>query len=219
MCPSCSAVIWARDNIPVVSWLLLRGRCRRCGARISPVYPLTELATGALFLGASLAFDDVWVAILMSAFLAVLLAVSLIDLRHQVIPNRIVYPSAVVAMVMVMTLDLMGHGLDWVHGLIGLGAFGGGLLIVALISPKGMGFGDVKLAGLIGLVLGSVALSRVAVAAGAAILLGGVGAIVLLAMGSGRKTRVPFGPYLAAGAAIAAFAGEQIASAYLRLMT
>ena len=219
MCPSCGAVIGARDNIPVVSWLLLRGRCRRCGARISPVYPLTELATGALFLGASIAFDDVWVAMLMSAFLAVLLAVSLIDLRHQVIPNRLVYPSAVVALMAVVTLDLTGHGLDWVHGLIGLGAFGGGLLIVALISPKGMGFGDVKLAGLIGLVLGSVALSRVAVAAGAAILLGGVGAIVLLATGSGRKTRVPFGPYLAAGATIAVFAGEQIAGAYLRLMT
>src|SRR5438874_5598411 len=79
MCPSCGTVIAARDNLPVVSWLILRGRCRSCGARISPTYPLTELATGALFLGASAAFRDVWVAALMAAFLAVLLAVSLID--------------------------------------------------------------------------------------------------------------------------------------------
>jgi leader peptidase (prepilin peptidase)/N-methyltransferase len=219
MCPSCGAVIGARDNVPVLSWLLLRGKCRRCGNRISAIYPLTELATAVLFAGASLSFDDVWVAALMAAFLAVLLAVSFIDLQHRIIPNRIVYPSAIAALVAVVALDLTGHGLDWVHGLIGLAAYGGGLLVIALISPRGMGMGDVKLGGFIGLVLGSVALSRVAVAAGAGILLGGVGAIVLLAMGKGRKTAVPFGPYLAAGAAISVFFGAQIADAYLNLMT
>jgi leader peptidase (prepilin peptidase)/N-methyltransferase len=219
MCPSCGAVIGARDNVPVFSWLVLRGKCRRCGNRISVIYPLTELATAGLFAGASLAFDDVWVAVLMAAFLAVLLAVSFIDVRHRIVPNRIVYPSTVVALAAVVALDLAGRGLDWVHGLIGLGAFGGCLLIIALISPRGMGMGDVKLAGLIGLVLGSVALSRVGVAAGAGILLGGVAAIVALAMGRGRKSALPFGPSLAAGAAISCFAGAQIARAYLDLMT
>jgi leader peptidase (prepilin peptidase)/N-methyltransferase len=219
MCPSCGNVIAARDNVPVLSWLVLRGRCRTCGTRISPVYPLTELATGGLFLGASVAFRDVWVATLVAEFLAVLLAVSLIDIRHRIVPNRIVYPSVVVALLAIGVLDLAGRGLGIVHGLIGLALFGGVLFVVALVSPKGMGMGDVKLAALIGLVAGSVSLSRVGVAAGAAILLGGVGAIVALAVGMDRKSALPFGPYLAAGAAIALFAGSQIAHAYLRLMT
>jgi leader peptidase (prepilin peptidase)/N-methyltransferase len=218
-CPSCGATIGARDNVPVLSWLLLRGRCRSCGNRIAVIYPLTELATSCLFAGASLAFDDVWVAGLMSAFLAMLLAVSFIDLRHRVIPNRIVYPSFVVALLAVLALDLAGRGVDVVDGLIGLAAFGGGLLVIALISPRGMGMGDVKVAGVIGLVLGSVGLSRVGVAAGLAILFGGVGAIVALALGRGRKSAIPFGPYLAAGAAVSVFAGHQIADAYIRLMT
>jgi leader peptidase (prepilin peptidase)/N-methyltransferase len=218
-CPSCGAMIGARDNVPVFSWLVLRGRCRRCGARISPIYPATELATAVLFAGASLAYDDVWVAALMAAFLAVLLAVSFIDVAHKVIPNRIVYPSIVVALVAIVLLDVTGRGLDWVDGVIGFAAFGGGLLVIALISPRGMGMGDVKLAALIGLVTGSVALSHVAVAAGAAILLGGLGAIVLLAMGRGRKAKVPFGPYLAAGAAVATFWGAEIANWYTHLMT
>jgi leader peptidase (prepilin peptidase)/N-methyltransferase len=219
MCPFCGAVIRARDNVPVVSWILLRGRCRSCGARIPAIYPLTELATAALFVGASLEFDSVWVAAFMSAFLAVLLAISAIDLKHLVIPNRIVYPSVVVALVAVVVLDLTGQGLDWVDGLIGLAAYGGGLLVIALIAPRGMGMGDVKLAALIGLVLGAVALSHVAVAAGAAILLAGLAAILLLMLGRGRKAKVPFGPYLAVGAAIAVFWGAEIADAYLRLMT
>ena len=219
MCPSCGAVIGARDNVPLFSWLALRGKCRKCGARISAIYPLTEVATAVLFAGASLAYDNVWVAAFMSLFLAVLLSVSFIDIRHRIIPNRIMYPSIVAAAVAVVALDLTGQGLDWVDGAIGLAAFGGGLLVIALISPKGMGMGDVKLAAFIGLVLGSIGLSRVGVAAGVAILLGGVGAIVALAMGRGRKSALPFGPYLAAGAAISAFWGAQIADAYLRLVT
>jgi leader peptidase (prepilin peptidase)/N-methyltransferase len=165
--------------------------------------------------GASLAFRDVWVAALMAAFLAVLLAVSAIDLRNRIIPNRIVYPSVLVAAAAVLAIDLAGGPLDILHALIGLAAFGGGLLVIALISPRGMGMGDVKLAGLIGLVVGSLALSRVAVAAGAAILIGGVAAIVALALGRGRKSALPFGPSLALGAAVAVFAGAQIAHAYL----
>ncbi|HEY7282799.1 MAG TPA: prepilin peptidase [Actinomycetota bacterium] len=219
MCPGCGKVIAARDNIPVVSWILLHGRCRNCGARISPMYPLTELLTAGLFLGASLSFDDVWVAVTMALFLAVQVAVSIIDLQRRIIPNRIVYPSVVVFGVAMLVLDLTDRGPNVVHGLIGLAAYGGALLVVALIAPRGMGLGDVKLAGLIGLVLGSIALSRVAVAAGAGILLGGLAGVVALIMGRSRKTALPFGPFLAAGAAIAVFFGPQIANAYLNLMT
>ncbi len=218
-CPACHAVIHARDNVPVVSWLVLRGRCRSCGARIAAIYPLTELATAGLFAAASLTIDDLWVAILMAAFLAVLLAVSAIDVAHRIIPNRIVYPAVLAAAIATTAIDVAGGPLDAVHGLIGLIAFGGGLLVISILSPKGMGMGDVKLAALIGVVLGSVALSRVVVAAFAAVFLGGVGAIVALAMGRGRKSAIPFGPYLAAGGALAVFAGRQIADTYLRLMT
>jgi len=217
-CPSCGVAIRARDNVPVVSWILLRGRCRNCGTRISPSYPLTELATGGLFLGASLSFRDVWVAVVMAAFLAVLLALAVIDLRNRIIPNRIVYPSVLAGAAAVLAIDLAGGPLDVVHGLIGLAAFGGTFLVIALISPRGMGMGDVKLAGLIGLMVGSIALQRVAVAAGAAILIGGVVAIAALALGRGRKSAIPFGPSLAAGAAVALFAGAQIAHAYLNTL-
>ena len=219
MCPSCGNVIRARDNVPVLSWLILRGRCRHCGARISPVYPLTELATGALFMGASLAFDDLAVAIMMSAFLAVLLAVSEIDVRDRIIPNHIVYPSVVVAAAAILAIDVANGALSISDGLIGLAAYGGGLLVIALIAPRGMGMGDVKLAGLIGLVAGSVGLSRVAVAAGVGILLGGVAAVIALLMGRSRKTALPFGPFLAAGGAVAVLVGAQIAHAYTNLLT
>jgi leader peptidase (prepilin peptidase)/N-methyltransferase len=219
MCPVCGTVIRARDNIPVVSWLLLRGRCRGCHARISPVYPLTELATGMLFVGASVVYDNLGVAMLMAAFFAVLVAVSEIDLRERIIPNRIVYAAAPAAAVAILAIDLAGGGLNLSRALLGTAIFGGGLLVIALIAPRGMGMGDVKLAALIGLVVGSVALSRVAVAAGVAILLGGVAAVIALLLGRGRKTALPFGPFLAAGAAVAVLAGAQIARAYLSLLT
>jgi leader peptidase (prepilin peptidase)/N-methyltransferase len=203
----------------VVSWLLLRGRCHTCGARISPVYPLTELATGALFVGVALWFVDPWQAALLAPFLGLLVAISVIDVRHKKIPNRLVYPSLVVAALFIVVADLAGGGLDAVSAAAGFLVYGLVLLVIALIAPKGMGMGDVKLAALIGLVLGCLGLAFVAVAAGVAVLLGGMGAIVALVGGASRKTGIPFGPFLAAGAAVAAFAGEPIADAYLRFVT
>ncbi|HMC69094.1 MAG TPA: prepilin peptidase, partial [Mycobacteriales bacterium] len=146
-CMECGTEIAWYDNIPVVSWLLLRGRCRGCGIRISPIYPLTELATAGLFASASLAFEGVWVAVVVAAFLAVLVAVTEIDVRDRIIPNRIVYPAVVVGMATVVVADRAGEGLSAIHGVIGMAAFGGGFLLIALVSPKGMGMGDVKLAG------------------------------------------------------------------------
>lgn len=217
-CPSCGTQLRNADNIPVVSWVLLRGRCRSCGARISPVYPLTELATGGLFAAAALAFDRVWVAVMMAPFLGLMVALSSIDIRLRIIPNRVVYPSVAVFAASILVADLAGAGLDVARAALGTLAYGGGLLVVALVSPKGMGMGDVKLAGLIGLVLGSLGLRFVAVGAGVGILLGGVGAIVALFAGASRKQALPFGPFLAAGAVVAALFGEQLASAYLRIV-
>ena len=218
-CPRCGAMIRPRDNIPVVSWILLRGRCRDCGARISPMYPFLELLTAGLFVGAAFHFHPALIAVMMALFLALMVAVAAIDARHRVIPNRIVYPAFLIFGAFVIAGALAGIGLSAANAGIGLALYGGGLLLVALIVPKGMGMGDVKLAGLIGLVLGSLGLSYVAVAAGAAVLAGGLGSVaVLVATGKARGQTIPFGPYLALGAVVAAFAAPQIAHAYMHLL-
>jgi leader peptidase (prepilin peptidase)/N-methyltransferase len=218
-CPRCGAEIRAVDNVPVVSWLLLRGRCRRCGARVSVEYPLTEAATALLFAAASATHRDAFVAALVALFLAAMLAVALIDARWRIVPNRIVYPSLALGMAALVAGQLAGAPVDALRGLIGLASYAGPLLAVALIVPRGMGMGDVKLAALIGLVLGALGLSYVAVAAGVGIVLGGVGALAALAvMGYGRREHIPFGPFLAGGAAVAALAGPAIAGAYLSLL-
>jgi leader peptidase (prepilin peptidase)/N-methyltransferase len=215
-CPSCGTPITARDNVPVVSWLLLRGRCRSCGLRIPIRYPVMEIVTAALFAAAAIRYEDVWLLIAVSVFLGILLALSLIDLEHKILPNRIVYPSLIGFPAFLVVARLAGAPVDLVHAAIGFFAYGGFLLVVAFISPAGMGMGDVKLAALIGLVVGAIDLPSVAVAGGLAIILGGIGAVVALAMGKGRKAAVPFGPFLAAGAVLALFWGSAIADAYVR---
>jgi leader peptidase (prepilin peptidase)/N-methyltransferase len=218
-CPSCGTPLRNVDNVPIVSWVLLRGRCRSCGARIPAVYPLTELATGGLFVAVALTWEDVWVAAVLAPFLGLLVAISVIDLRTRKIPNRLVLPAVVVAAVWAVVADLAGSDLDAARAALGLLAYGVGLLIVALISPRGMGMGDVKLAGLIGLVLGGLGLRYVGVAAACGIGIGGVAAMIALLAGAGRKTPIPFGPFLAAGAVVAVFAGEAIAGAYLDILS
>lgn len=218
-CPSCGTQIRNVDNIPVVSWLLLRGRCHSCGAGISAVYPLVELATGALFVAAALEFQRIWLAALMAPFLGLMFALAIIDLRHRIIPNRIVYPSLIAVPLYLGLAALADGGVDLWDALIGFLAYGGGLLIVALISPRGMGMGDVKLGALIGMTLGALGLRYVGVAAGATIVLGGVAAVAALAAGAGRKRALPFGPFLAGGAIIAGFFGPDLSSAYLRIFS
>ncbi|MGH2636098.1 MAG: prepilin peptidase [Actinomycetota bacterium] len=217
-CPSCGTPIRNADNIPVVSWLVLRGRCRSCGVRISPVYPLTELVCLGLFVAAALTFEDPWIAALMAPFLGLLAALTVIDVRHRIVPNRLVYPAFLIVAAYLPVARLAGAPMDLLDALIGCLAYGGGLLLVALVAPKGMGMGDVKLAGLVGLTVGALGLSYVAVAAGVGILIGGVAAIAALAGGASRKSGLPYGPSIALGAAAAVFAGEQIADAYLRLL-
>jgi leader peptidase (prepilin peptidase)/N-methyltransferase len=214
-CPHCGATIGARDNVPVLSYVVLRGRCRSCGARISLRYPLIELATAALFAGASLKFHSPYTAAVMALLCMVLEAVAVIDIEHQIVPNRILYPSLIVFAALVAVGAAVGDDMGLVRAGLGFLAFGGGLLVVAIISPGGMGMGDVKLAALIGLVLGALGLRYVAVAAAVAILTGGVGAIALMIFaGASRKAKVPFGPYLAAGAVAAAFLAPTISSWY-----
>jgi leader peptidase (prepilin peptidase)/N-methyltransferase len=213
-CPSCGTQIGARDNIPVLSWLLLGGRCRRCGARISVAYPLLELATASLVVLAAIRYPNAWRAVLIGGLLAMMPGVTVIDLRHRIIPNRLMYPSLVLFPALILLSWSIGGAADPVRAGIGLLLYGGSLFIVAIVS-RGMGMGDVKLAALIGLVLGSLGLRFVGVAAGAAIAFGGLGGLVALGMGKGRKSAIPFGPYLAAGAVVAGLWGEPIASWYI----
>ena len=215
-CPKCGSEIRNRDNIPVLGWLLLRGRCRSCGERISISYPLTELLTAALVVATALVWrDEVWLLVILGALVALMPAISIIDIRTKKIPNRITYPAFVVFAIAVVVARLFDGGTDPVRGLVGMALYGGGLFLLAIVS-RGMGMGDAKLGFVIGLVLGSVGLRFVGVAAGAAIVFGGVGGLVALALGRSRKSTIPFGPYMAAGTVVAVLWGQQIADWYLR---
>ena len=160
-------------------------------------------------------YESIWVACAVSALLALMPVISVIDLEHRIIPNRVVYPALVAFPVYLVIASVLGAPVDLVRMVIGFAAYGGILFVVALVS-RGMGMGDVKVAALIGLVLGSLSLGQVGVAAGAAIVLGALGAVVALARGAGRKGAIPFGPFLAAGAVVAALWGVQIADWYQR---
>jgi leader peptidase (prepilin peptidase)/N-methyltransferase len=216
-CPGCGTEIRPADNIPVLSYLWLRGRCRSCGERISPEYPVVELLTALLFVGAALVMPSAWEAGFVAPFLAVLVACSFIDLHERIIPNRIVYPSWAFFAVAALVLDLTGRPISFVDGVIGFAAYGGALFVLAA-TTGGMGLGDVKLAGLIGLVLGAMDLRLVAVAALLGFFAGGVGGLVAIAMGRERKSKIPFGPYMSLGAALAIFVGAGIADWYSGLL-
>jgi leader peptidase (prepilin peptidase) / N-methyltransferase len=217
-CPSCGTQIRARDNIPVLSYVFLRGRCRRCGARISPVYPLVELATGALFALAAVVHESLVRLFLVAPFLAVMVAVAVIDAQRRIIPNRIIYPALLVYAPAIVLADLLTDDVQALGGAVGLVAYAGPLFLIALVIPQGMGMGDVKLAALIGLVLGSLGPSYVLVAAGLGVIGGGVGALLaVMILGYGRRQNIPFGPFMAAGAALAALVAPEVADLYLSL--
>lgn len=217
-CPGCGAEISNGDNIPVISWVALRGRCRSCGAKISVRYPLLELSTATLVVAAAAAFELPWVAVMMAAFLSLMPAIAWIDIEHRIIPNRITYPAFIAFVVYVVVAWLFDGGTDPARALIGALLYAGVLFVVAIVS-RGMGMGDVKLALVIGIVLGALGLRFVGVAAAGAVLFGGLGGIVALASGRNRKAMIPFGPYMAAGAVVAAFWGERIADWYLSSFT
>jgi leader peptidase (prepilin peptidase)/N-methyltransferase len=217
-CPACGTQIRNRDNLPVIGWLLLRGRCRDCGARISVRYPVLELLTSVLIAGAFARYPNPWIAGVIAALLALMPAIGAIDIERRIIPNRLTYPALVAFPVALVLGRVLGVPVDLPRMAIGLAAYGGALFVVALASG-GMGMGDVKLAALIGLVFGALGLRYVGVAAAAAIALGGIGGVVALLAGRSRKSAIPFGPYLAAGAVVAAFWTEPLAAWYLRTLT
>jgi leader peptidase (prepilin peptidase)/N-methyltransferase len=217
-CPTCGTPIQGRDNVPVLSYLLLRGRCRACQTHISAEYPIVEAITGALFGLTALAFPHrLVVAAMIAPFLGVMLAAALIDLRHRIIPNALTYASFLVLLPVVGVVAFSTDGVSLARAGLGLLAYGGGLMVIALVAPGGMGMGDAKLAALIGLVLGALGWRYVAVAAMVAVIAGGVGAIGALIAGRGRKDTIPFGPFLAAGAIVAALLAPQIAHWYTNL--
>ncbi|HEV8683524.1 MAG TPA: A24 family peptidase, partial [Actinomycetota bacterium] len=169
--------------------------------------------------GAGWAIRPLYAAAIVAPFLGVMLAVALIDVRWRIVPNRLTYPALVAFLLVIVAGHLAGGGVDAVRGLLGLALYAGPLFVLAVALPAGMGMGDVKLAALIGLVLGSLGLAYVAVAAFAGVIGGGVGAVLAMAaMGYGRKQQIPFGPFLAAGAVVATLAAPQIAGLYLSLL-
>jgi leader peptidase (prepilin peptidase)/N-methyltransferase len=209
-CPGCETPIAPYDNVPVLSWLLLRGRCRHCGQPISARYPLVELTTAVLYVLVVVAKDEAVDIALGLILVTALVPITLIDLEVRLIPNKITLPAAVAALIAGLALDL-----DYVPELLISGAAGFlFFFLAALAYPRGMGMGDVKLAGVLGLCLGR--------AVGPAIFIGliagvVVGAAVIARKGAreGRKTAVPFGPFLALGGIAALFAGNALVDAYL----
>jgi leader peptidase (prepilin peptidase) / N-methyltransferase len=209
-CPNCGHQLSAADNIPVVSWLLLGGKCRYCRAPISPRYLAGEVLTGLIWALAVVRLDPSWDLLAFLPFLWVLIALSLIDLETKLLPNRIVYPSVVAGIILLGITAAVGPANlnDWLRGLGGMAAGAGAFFMVALISPAGMGMGDVKLAGLIGLYLGYLSWGTVALGFFLAFLIGAVAGVGLMIAGkAGRKTQVPFGPFMALGAIVATLYG------------
>jgi len=209
-CPACGAQIAAYDNVPVVSWLLLRGRARCCGARISPRYPLTELALGVLYAATVIVlWGDAGEIALGLIFVTVLIAVTLTDLERRIIPNKILAVGAVLAVAIAAATDPGSLP----ERAIAAAAAGGLLFGAALAYPRGMGLGDVKLAATMGLFLGR----DVGPALVVALLAGSVVGLAMIARegAAARKKAIPFGPFLALGGVVGLLAGGPIVDWYL----
>jgi leader peptidase (prepilin peptidase) / N-methyltransferase len=209
-CMSCDAPIAWYDNLPLVSYIALRGRCRACRAPIGLRYPAVELTAALLVAASVFVFGLTAHAAVAAFFCAVLVAISAVDLEHRIVPDRIVLPATVVALVAQTALE---PSLEWTLAALGASLF---LFLAVLAYPAGMGMGDVKLALLMGAVLGKLV--------GVALMLGMLAALVpglyLLARhgSAGRKMAIPFAPFLALGSVVALFAGERVLDAYFALM-
>jgi leader peptidase (prepilin peptidase)/N-methyltransferase len=208
-CGSCATEILWRDNIPVLSYVLLRGRCRHCDAPISQLYPAVELVSAGLIVACFAVFGATAWAALTAGFCAVLVALSAIDVQHRIVPNRIVVPSAAIALVAHTAIDPSPAWAVW--ALIAAG----GLFLVVLAYPKGLGMGDVKLALLLGAMLGASVTVALMIGLFAALIPSAV--LVSRHGASARKMGVPLVPFLSLGAVVALFFGDAILDAYLAL--
>src|SRR5215213_5988056 len=219
-CPSCGHSIRPRDNVPVLSWLLLRGRCRDCGTRISVRYPLVELATAVLFGLTAWRLGLVWELPAYLYLAAVAVALTLIDLDVRRLPNAIVLPSYVVgALLLLLPAVAAGEWDAYLRAVLGALALFALYFALAFSYPAGMGFGDVKLAGVLGLYLGWLGWGELAVGAFLGFLLGGAwGVALLLARRASRKSAIPFGPFMLGGALVAVFVGGAVSQAYVNLL-
>lgn len=206
-CPSCGEEIRNRDNVPVLSWLLLRGRCRSCSEPISWRYPAVELATAALVVASFAVWGPGLRALAASVFCAALVVISATDIEHLVVPNRVVLPATGV----VLALQLAWHpSVEWVLAGLGAALF---LFLFALAYPRGLGMGDVKLALLLGVGVGRYV--PIAILGGCMLALVPSAVLVARHGRAARKIRIPFAPFLGAGGLIALFFGPSIVDWYL----
>jgi leader peptidase (prepilin peptidase)/N-methyltransferase len=220
-CPNCRAAIRPWHNVPVLGWLVLRGRCADCLAPISPRYPLVEAATAALFVAVSARFGPSPVLPAYLYLAAVAIALAMIDVDVMRLPNTIVLPSYLVGAVLLVPVGAVGA--DWAacgRGALAMAALLAFYLGLAVLYPGGMGLGDVKLAGLLGLYLGWLGWGQVLVGTFAAFLLGGsVGVALLVTRRAGRRTAIPFGPAMLAGALLALFVAGPVLAWYGSILT
>ena len=215
-CPQCSASLAARDNIPVLSWVLLRGRCRHCQASISTRYPAVELLTGVLFAVLAGHFGLVWELPAYLYLAAIGVALAAIDLDVRRLPDALTLPSYPVAIVLLGVPALIsGSSGAWLRGLAAGAALFLFYFLLVLIYPKGMGFGDVKLSGVLGIYLGYLGWGALIVGGFAGFALGGVvgGGLMLLGR-AGRKTALPFGPFMLLATLVGILWGQALAGTY-----
>jgi len=210
-CPKCQTPIKPYDNVPVLGWLVLKGKCRACREPISARYPLVEAATGALYaLVVAVAWEDTTRIALGIALVTLLVPVTLIDLDVRRIPNLLTGPFAVLAVVILVGLDVSRLPEHLIAGVAAFAFF----FLAAVAKPGGMGFGDVKLAGVLGLYLGRAVAPGIFIGLISGVLIGGI-VMARVGVKAGRKTKVPFGPFLALGGLIGFLMGDGLVDAYL----
>lgn len=223
-CPHCQKTIQARDNIPILSFIILKGKCRYCQQKIAWRYPLVELTTALIFLFTFLSFGVSWITLTSVFFCSILIILAFIDIDFKIIPNGVILTGLIAGIFFILLelifkisfLSTKGTILTkFLSSLYGLFIAGSFFFIITLFFPKGMGGGDIKLAALIGLFLGW---QKTIVGLFSGIIIGGIFAVILLAFRlKGRKDPIPFGPFLVLGGLIGLFLGEQLFNLYINM--